>query len=66
MKSKILLKILAVATDSPFDKVKKMIKDLIVKLMEEATEETEHKGWSRAKSGRERFASDISSRKRKG
>merc|ERR1719262_1341342 len=45
MKSKILLKILAVATDSPFDKVKKMIKDLIVKLMEEATEETEHKGW---------------------
>merc|ERR1719258_740953 len=44
MKSKILLKILAVATEGPFDKVKKMIKDLIVKLMEEATEETEHKG----------------------
>jgi len=33
-----------VATD-PFTKVKKMIKDLIVKLMEEATSETEHKGW---------------------
>merc|ERR1719238_2035004 len=45
MKSKVLLKILAVAQDGPFDKVKKMIKDLIVKLMEEATEETEHKGW---------------------
>merc|ERR1719379_208751 len=44
-KSKVLLKILAAATDGPFDKVKKMIKDLIVKLMEEATEETEHKGW---------------------
>merc|ERR1719379_2598406 len=44
-KSKILLKILAAATDGPFDKVKKMIKDLIVKLMEEATEKTEHKGW---------------------
>merc|ERR1719207_259821 len=29
----------------PFDKVKKMIKDMIVKLMEEATEESEHKGW---------------------
>merc|ERR1712187_633167 len=29
----------------PFVKVKKMIKDLIVKLMEEATEEAEHKGW---------------------
>merc|ERR1719321_2479345 len=45
MKSKILLKIPAAATDGPFEKVKKMIKDLIVKLMEEATEETEHKGW---------------------
>lgn len=29
----------------PFKKVKKMVKDLIVKLMEEATAETEHKGW---------------------
>eukprot|EP00929_Paragymnodinium_shiwhaense_P018069 TRINITY_DN127_c9_g1_i1.p1 TRINITY_DN127_c9_g1~~TRINITY_DN127_c9_g1_i1.p1 ORF type:complete len:689 (+),score=253.68 TRINITY_DN127_c9_g1_i1:66-2132(+) len=33
-----------VATD-PFDKVKKMIKDLISKLSEEGTQETEHKGW---------------------
>lgn len=33
-----------VAVD-PFNKVKKMIKDLISKLMEEATGETEHKGW---------------------
>jgi len=31
--------------DDPFTKVKKMIKDLIVKLMEEGTAETEHKGW---------------------
>jgi hypothetical protein len=31
--------------NEPFKKVKKMIKDLIVKLMEEATSETEHKGW---------------------
>merc|ERR1719263_2669196 len=29
----------------PFKKVSKMIKDLIVKLMEEANEEAEHKGW---------------------
>merc|ERR1712118_457812 len=29
----------------PFKKVKKMIKDLIVKLMEEANDEAAHKGW---------------------
>merc|ERR1719444_764746 len=30
---------------NPFVKVKKMIKDLISKLVQEATAETEHKGW---------------------
>ena len=29
----------------PFKRVKKMIKDLIAKLMEEANEEAEQKGW---------------------
>jgi len=33
-----------VASD-PFGKVKKLIKDLISKLMQESTAETEHKGW---------------------
>jgi DNA repair exonuclease SbcCD ATPase subunit len=34
-----------VESGDPFGQVKKMIKDLIVKLMEEANEEAEHKGW---------------------
>merc|ERR1719487_1110927 len=41
-----LLAALAVrVSEDPFIKVKKMIKDLIVKLMEEAAEEAEHKAW---------------------
>jgi len=41
-----VLSALATRVESdPFSKVKKMIKDLIVKLMEEANEEAEHKGW---------------------
>jgi len=41
-----LLSTLAVkASDDPFGKVKKMIKELITKLMEEANDEAEHKGW---------------------
>jgi len=41
-----VLSLLAERVESdPFSKVKKMIKDLITKLMEEANEEAEHKGW---------------------
>merc|ERR1719235_1685930 len=43
--SKLLQEMAQQATTGPFTKVKKMIKDLIVNLMEEATSETEHKGW---------------------
>jgi predicted nucleic acid-binding Zn-ribbon protein len=44
-KSKLLAMVAAKATADPFGKVKGMIKDLIVKLMEEANDEAEHKGW---------------------
>jgi len=43
--SRILSQAADLVAANPFVKVKKMIKDLIVKLMEEATAETEHKGW---------------------
>ena len=45
LKSKMLSMLAAKAAADPFGKVKKMIKDMIVRLMEEANEETEHKGW---------------------
>merc|ERR1719393_58703 len=43
--SKMLSLLAQHAAADPFVKVKKMIKDMIIKLMEEANEETEHKGW---------------------
>jgi hypothetical protein len=45
LKSHILQALSTRVTDDPFKKVTKMIKDLIYKLMEEANEEAEHKGW---------------------
>merc|ERR1719282_1425801 len=43
--SRVLSALAVRVSDDPFRKVKKMIKDLIVRLMEEANEEAEHKGW---------------------
>merc|ERR1719207_467328 len=43
--SRILSLISLKVTEDPFKKVSKMIKDMIIKLTEEATEEAEHKGF---------------------
>mmetsp|Transcript_47371 Transcript_47371/g.110417 ORF Transcript_47371/g.110417 Transcript_47371/m.110417 type:complete len:675 (-) Transcript_47371:40-2064(-) len=45
LNSRALSALAARVADDPFEKVKKMIKDLLVRLMEEANEEAEHKGW---------------------
>lgn len=43
--SQILLQLASRVEDDPFKKVSKMIKDMIIKLTEAATEEAEHKGF---------------------
>merc|ERR1719460_3310703 len=45
LNSRVLSMLATRASEDPFAKVKKMIKDLIVKLLEEANEEATHKGW---------------------
>jgi len=45
LNSRVLSTLAARASEDPFQKVRKMIKDLITRLMEEANDEAEHKGW---------------------
>merc|ERR1719215_2291987 len=45
LNSRVLSALAERASSDPFQKVKKMIKDLITRLMEEANDEAEHKGW---------------------
>merc|ERR1719380_230943 len=45
LNSRVLSAIATRVEADPFKKVKKLIKDLITKLLEEANEEAEHKGW---------------------
>jgi len=45
LNSRVLSAVAGRVTDDPFGKVRKMIKDLVVRLMEEANSEAEHKGW---------------------
>jgi chromosome segregation ATPase len=66
--SKLLSLVAQKAEDDPFKKVKKMIKDLVYKLMEEAREEAEHKGWcdtelTTNKQTRDKKSADVESLK---
>merc|ERR1719217_1674580 len=67
-KSRLLSHVAQKVADDPFKKVKKMIKDLIYKLMEEAREEAEHKGWcdtelTTNKQTRDKKSADVESLK---
>lgn len=61
--SRYLLLVAARAADDPFKKVKKMIKDMIVKLMEEANAEAEAKGFCDAEMATNKQTRDIKSEK---
>jgi len=61
LKSKTLSLLATKVTSDPFEKVKKMIKDMIVRLMEEANEETEHKGWCDTELGTNKIQRDSKS-----
>jgi len=61
--SRYLLLVASRAAGDPFKKVKKMIKDMIVKLMEEANAEAEHKGFCDTELATNKQTRDIKSEK---
>jgi len=56
--SRSLALLAAHAANDPFTKVKKMINDMITKLMEEANEEAEHKAWCDTEMGTNKHTRD--------
>merc|ERR1719160_693680 len=59
-----ILSLIAVRTsEDPFKKVTKMIRDMITKLMEEANEEAEHKGFCDTEMGTNKNTRDEKSKK---
>jgi len=60
-KSHLLALVATKVQADPFANVKKMIKAMIVKLMEEATEESEHKGWCDTELGMNKQTRDTKS-----
>lgn len=61
--SRYLLLVASRAAGDPFKKVKKMIKDMIVKLMEEANAEAEHKGFCDTELATNKQTRDMKSEK---
>jgi len=61
--SRVLSLIAVKVSDDPLSKVKKMISDMVVKLMEEANEEAEHKGFCDTEMGTNKVTRDEKSQK---
>merc|ERR1719380_369423 len=57
--SKILSLIATRVAEDPFKKIKKMIEDMVSKLMEEANEEAEHKGFCDTEMGTNKNTRDA-------
>merc|ERR1719375_1600383 len=59
--SRILSLVAVRVAEDPLKKIKKMIADMVTKLMEEANEESEHKGFCDAEMGQNKNTRDLKS-----